>query len=169
MSVEWLDIVDEHDRVTGRDTRENIHKSGLYHRSTHVLLFNSRGELFVQLRSLAKDENAGLWDTSAAGHVDSGESYISCAVRELHEELGISLPLSALEHIASFAPQQRNGYEFSQVFKACSDQTLVLQTEEIDDGRWVTPAELDAWIDQNAHDFTDVFRDIWKSTGPNQT
>ena len=162
-STEWLDVVDEHDHVTGRATREDIHRQGLKHRSTHVLLFNSSGELFVQLRSLAKDENPGLWDASAAGHVDSVESYLSCAVRELNEELGVLLPETAFEQIASFRPDQRNGYEFTRVFKACSDQNLTLQVEEIDDGRWVSPTALDTWINQESDQFTYVFRAIWKA------
>jgi predicted NUDIX family NTP pyrophosphohydrolase len=43
----------------------------------------------VHKRSLSKDINAGLWDTSAAGHVDAGEMYDVCAHRETIEELGV--------------------------------------------------------------------------------
>ena len=91
--TEWLDIVDIDDRVIGRDTRPNIHANGAWHRSSHVVLYNSGGQLFVQLRSMSKDSGGGLWDTSAAGHVDSGESYDQCAIRELHEELGIRIDM----------------------------------------------------------------------------
>ena len=82
--VEWLDIVDENDTVVGKAPRDQIHRENHRHRSAHIVLFNSQGQVFVQLRSMNKDNSAGLWDTSAAGHVDSGESYEQCAVRELN-------------------------------------------------------------------------------------
>ena len=54
-SEELLDVVDEHDRVVGRERRGVIHARGLMHRSAQVLLFNSHGQLFLQKRSMNKD------------------------------------------------------------------------------------------------------------------
>ena len=98
VSDELLDVVDENDRVIAVKTRGEIHAAGLMHRAVHILVFNRRGELFLQKRSLQKDEQPGLWDSSAAGHVDSGEAYLDCAEREIEEELGIVLerPLQPL-------------------------------------------------------------------------
>ena len=159
--VEWLDIVDELDRVTGRATRDDIHREQHLHRSTHIVLTNGCGDVFVQLRSLYKDSSPGLWDTSAAGHVDSGESYLGCAVRELSEELGITTTAEALEFLGRLPPDVRNGFEFTEVYLLCSEQALVLQEEEIQEGRWVSVAELDAWTRQQPAEFTDVFLAIW--------
>ena len=55
----------------------------------HVLVFNSRGELYLQKRSPNKDIQPGKWDTSVGGHVAAGESFECAAYRELEEELGI--------------------------------------------------------------------------------
>jgi isopentenyl-diphosphate delta-isomerase len=159
---EWLDIVDESDTVIGRAPRHRIHAEGHYHRSSHIMLFNSRDQVFVQLRSMNKDNGAGLWDSSAAGHVDSGESYLDCAVRELHEELGIVVTPQTLELVGRLEPDEGNGFEFSNVFTLCSEQHLVLQAEEVDDGRWLTPKELDQWIQERRADFTQVFLAVWK-------
>ena len=158
---EWLDIVDESDTVIGCAPRHRIHAEGHYHRSSHIILFNSRDQVFVQLRSMNKDNGAGLWDSSAAGHVDSGESYLECAVRELHEELGIVVTPQALELVGRLEPEERNGLEFSNVFTLCSEQQLVLQAEEVDDGRWLSPKELDQWITGRGADFTEVFLAVW--------
>ena len=92
MLDELLTEVDSEDRVIGPRARGEIHRLGLRHRSVHILVFNPRGELFLQQRAASKDINPGLWDTSAAGHVDHGESYDACARRELREELGIEAP-----------------------------------------------------------------------------
>lgn len=158
---ELLDIVDENDVVIGQAPRDVIHQQQLWHRSTHIALFNSRGEIFIQLRSKTKDIGAGLWDTSAAGHVDSGESYLDCAVRELEEELGIVVDTDQLSPVGRLHPTHRNGFEFTEVFTIQSDQALTLQEEEIDDGVWLTPQALDSRIKEQAAQFTDIFRIIW--------
>lgn len=159
--MEWLDIVDEHNRVVGRDTRDNIHANRLMHRAAHILLFNERGEVFVQLRSASKDVNPSLWDTSAAGHVDSGESYIACAVRELKEELGVHVRESEMHRVAQMPPSDQNGFEFIEVFRAVSEQAIVLEDGEVEDGRWLTTDALNDWIKASPEDFTQAFRTIW--------
>ncbi|MGW7824481.1 NUDIX hydrolase [Streptomyces puniciscabiei] len=85
---EYLDVVDEHDRVVGRDTRANIHRKHLIHRGVHVLVVNRLGEILVQERAAHLDNHPGLLDASAGGHVHTGETYRQAAGRELLEELG---------------------------------------------------------------------------------
>ncbi|HEX3989392.1 MAG TPA: NUDIX domain-containing protein, partial [Verrucomicrobiae bacterium] len=91
MSEEIFDIVNDQDEVIGRLPRSKVHRDGLKHRATHILVFNSRGDVFLQKRSWKKDNSPGVWDSSASGHVDSGEEYDACAVRELREELGLAV------------------------------------------------------------------------------
>ena len=68
ISQELLDVVDENDLIIGVKTRGEIHARGLMHRATHILVFNRQGDLFIQKRSMNKDNDPGLWDSSAAGH-----------------------------------------------------------------------------------------------------
>ena len=91
MPEEIFDIVNERDEVVGQNTRREVHARGLWHRAVHVLVFNARGEVFLQKRSIKKDIAAGKWDSSASGHLDSGEDYDACAVREVREEIGLRL------------------------------------------------------------------------------
>ncbi len=91
MSEEIFDIVNERDEVVGQNTRREVHARGLWHRAVHVLVFNARGEVFLQKRSMKKDIAAGKWDSSASGHLDSGEDYDACAVREVREETWFAL------------------------------------------------------------------------------
>lgn len=160
--IEWLDIVDEQDTVVGKAPRDRIHREKHRHRSAHIALFNSQAQVFVQLRSMDKDNSAGLWDTSAAGHVNSGESYEHCAVRELFEELGVQIGADGLERVGRLHPDANNGFEFTEIYIVRSDQRLTLQTEEIDDGRWASSAEIDAWLRERPTDFTQTFRSIWR-------
>ena len=83
MAEEIFDIVNEKDEVIGRLPRSQVHREGHRHRAVHVLVFNKRGELFLQKRSVLKDSFPGRWDSSASGHLDSGEEYDACSIREL--------------------------------------------------------------------------------------
>ena len=95
MTEEIFDVVDADDRVIDQQPRSEVHRLGLRHRAIHLLVFNAAGELFLQKRSMKKDCFPGTWDSSASGHVDSGESYDACALREPPEELGLELELKA--------------------------------------------------------------------------
>jgi len=161
VSGELLDVVDECDRVTGVKTRGEIHARGLMHRAVHILVFNPRRDLLVQKRSILKDENPGLWDSSCAGHVDSGETYAACARRELGEELGmVSIP--RLEYLFHFDPSADNGMEHSHVYRCHYAGLLHPQVEEIDELAWWRPEHVDRLVGDEESALTRVFRDIWR-------
>lgn len=160
-SMEWLEVVDENDVVVGRERRGVIHARGLMHRSAQVLVFNSNGELFLQKRSTGKDEFPGLWDSSAAGHVNPGEGYANCARRELAEELGITAP-PELEQLFRIPASKATGWEHCSVFRCCYDGPLRLQTEEVDEGRWLPPADMDRLVDDPGAPLTPAIRRIWR-------
>ena len=117
---EIFDIVDHNDVVVGQATRREVHKNSWLHRSVHILVFNSRNDLFLQKRALTKDENPGYWDSSASGHVGSGEDYLTSAHRELKEELGIS---GSLKPFLKFPASQQT---FWGVGPASSNSTRCL-------------------------------------------
>ena len=131
------------------------------HRASHILVFNSRGELFLQKRSMSKDENPGLWDTSAAGHVDSGEDYLACAVRELDEELGISgdISLKLLFHLPA---TELTGMEHCAVYVCQYDGQLSLQAEEIDQGLWISPEAMSRRVSDSDPGLTPGAQLIWE-------
>src|SRR5689334_24881313 len=91
MSEEIFDVVNERDEVVDHKPRSEVHRLGLMHRAVHVMVFNRLGQVFLQKRSMSKDRQPGLWDSSASGHLDQGEAYDACAVRELREEIGLQL------------------------------------------------------------------------------
>ena len=160
VSQELLDVVDKNDCVIGVKTRGEIHAQGLMHRAVHILVFNSRGDLFIQKRSMLKDENPGQWDTSAAGHVDSGEAYLECAIRELGEELGIETD-SEPEFLFHIEPSELNGMEHSEIYRCLYDGELRLQADEIDGGKWLSEPQMDALVASDDSNLTDILRLIW--------
>jgi len=158
---ELFDVVDEKDCVTGRLARSEVHRLGLRHRATHMLIFNGRGELFLQQRSLAKDMWPGVWDSSAAGHVDSGEEYDASAVRELGEELGLTGGVE-VERWFRLEATPETGMEFCWVYRVRHEGPFVLQASEVRGGGWFTRDRIDAWIRSAPDDFASAFRVIWE-------
>ncbi len=159
--MEWLEVVDENDVVTGLERRGIIHARGLMHRSAQVLVVNSANELFLQKRSQSKDEFPGLWDSSAAGHVNPGEDYADCARRELAEELGITATVT-LEPLFRLPASVDSGWEHCSVFRCRYDGPLRLDEAEVVDGRWVPAGEMDRLVDDPAAPLTPAVRKIWR-------
>ena len=158
MTTELLPVVDADDRVIDQRCRREIHALNLRHRAVHVLVFNDVGDLFLQKRSQKKDLNKGLWDTSAAGHVDLGEDYLASAQRELAEELGVSANLTAVFKLAA-SPEL--GMEFIQVYRCRHNGPFCLAADEIDEGAWLPPAEVNRRVDDNDPQLTATFKVIW--------
>lgn len=142
---EIFDVVDERDVVIGRETRREIHRRGLLHRAIHIFWTRGDGQLCLQRRSFAKDNAPGLLSTSCAGHVDSGEDYLTAAVRELREELGVTVSPGALVEI-DYAPHHPAlGNEFVRSYLLRGDFAVRLAEFEVDAVLWRTPAETAAW------------------------
>jgi len=161
VSDELLDVVDDNDEVVAVKRRGDIHAQGLMHRAVHILLFNSSGELFLQKRSMSKDEQPGKWDSSAAGHVDTGENYLDCACREIGEELGIVVD-QPLQPLFKLPAMLRTGNEHCMVYQYFFDGPLVLQADEIDEGEWVDPETMDRRIADADPLLTDAISLIWQ-------
>lgn len=159
-SEDMFDIVNERDEVIGSRSRGEVHRSGLLHRAVHVLVFNSQGEVFLQKRSMTKDRQPGVWDSSSSGHVDAGETYDTAASRELAEEIGLAaLPEKIFKLNASAETDQ----EFVWVYRCQADGPFQLDPEEIDAGDWFTPQKVDGWIAERPQDFASAFVLIWRT------
>jgi isopentenyldiphosphate isomerase len=160
MKEERFDVVNERNEVIGYASRAEVHRQGLRHRAVHILVFNRFGQVFLQRRSMLKDCSPGLWDSSASGHLDRGEDYEACAVRELHEELGWSTA-SALECWFELAACADTGQEFVRVFRTQADGPFHLHPDEILEGAWFDVDAVSAWVRSRPEDFASAFRLVW--------
>lgn len=138
---ELLEIVNEKGEVIGILPRSKIHGNpSLIHRVVHVLVFNKKGELLLQKRSMNKDVAPGKWDTSVGGHVNPGEDLLEAAYREMKEELGITIcePSFLYTYIHS------NPYEGELVhtYSCIYDGEISLNRDEIDEVRFWSLEEI---------------------------
>src|SRR6266850_7062142 len=167
MGEEIFDVVNQHDEVIGRETRREVHRQGLMHRAVHVLVFNRAGQVFLQKRSLRKDRQPGLWDSSASGHLDAGEDYDACAVREVREEIGLHLngpPQRLFKLRASPATDQEHVW----IYRCEAEGPFELHPEEIERGEWFDANELDRWMAERPGEFASAFVEIWRRVRPLQ-
>lgn len=164
---ELLTVVDGDDEVVGSERRDVIHRDGLTHRAVHIFALNRKGEIFLQKRSRLKDNCPGLWDSSAAGHVDAGESYPACARRELEEELGLAD--HDLREVGKLGAHADTGWEHVRLFATLAEGTIRFPCVEIEYGGFFTMEQIEAWVTAVPGDFAPGFRacwQLWKETNP---
>ncbi len=137
---ELLPVVNRQDKELGLEHRRRIHQLGLMHRTTHVLVFNRKGQVYLQRRSPEKDTYPGRWTSSASGHVEAGESYLVAAYRELREELNLVETCKAL---GLLKPQPATDQAFVAVYAAFTRAALQPNYLEIVEGRFFSQRE--AW------------------------
>jgi isopentenyldiphosphate isomerase len=146
MSDEYVDVIDEKDRVTAQAPKAVVHRQGLRHRVAAVLLQGTDGKYLIPTASRIKTE-AGLLYHSAAGHVFSGESYVDSARRELQEETGLSA--DHLEYLGAFWFEKeypsRTEKESFQVYRATYRPGMgpVRLNEEQVNEQWLSEEDLE--------------------------
>ena len=157
---EMFDVVDDANQVIDQQPRGVVHRDRLKHRAVHIFLFHRNGDLFLQRRSRLKDVAPGRWDSSAAGHLDAGESYDTAARRELQEELGVDAPT---ERIAEMGPDGANGFEFVELHRAELPSGVKPRwpASEVEFGQFFPVETIDAWVANRPGDFAGAFRQCW--------
>ena len=130
------------------------------HRAAHVLVFNGSGQVFLQKRSMKKDRQPGVWDSSASGHVNAGEDYDTGAARELREEIGLQATKSP-ERLFKLSASEETDHEHVWVYRCHAEGPFKLDPEEIEAGGWFTPEEVTRWMRDRPQDFATALLVIW--------
>ena len=167
VNIEFIDVLTSAGKPTGkRKPKTEIHRDGDWHRAAHVWIIAKRGFL-IQRRSPRKENNPGLWDVSAAGHLSAGESAVDAAVRETFEELGLEIRPDELEFIAELRDScvlNNNTYydnEFHEIFVVRRDvdiASLMLDPEEVAEVKWVKELRPDASFVPHGEEYSLVSR-----------
>ncbi len=137
---ELVQIVDEQNRPISVVPRSQMRRQRLLHRCTYVFVFNSKGELFIQQRTLTKDIYPGFLDLAAGGVTLAGESYDFGAVRELAEELGITRVALKSHGVLYF--EDSLSRVFGAIYSCQWDGPMSFQPEEVVGGYFVNVAEV---------------------------
>ena len=115
---------------------------------SRVMISNKDGQYLLQKRADDMFVYPGFWDSSAAGHVDEGETEQDAAYRELAEEVGISdVKLTKAYEIYN-ETEENHGYlskTYSHVYFGEFDsamKTLKIDPAEVSEIKWFSVNEL---------------------------
>lgn len=140
-------VVDENDQPKEPLPRRLVHGHGVWHRVAHIWLYNDRGQILCQQRSIHKELNPGRWEAFFGGHIRPGESYEDAAERELHEELGITLAPGHFKLRGVYKFSDKTGYnnEFMGIFVIPWNgnvQDVTFDDREVEQVAWKSIPEL---------------------------
>jgi isopentenyldiphosphate isomerase len=132
---EWLPLVDETGKITGKATRTAVHTNPkLMHPVIHVHIYNSQGEIYLQKRAATKDTQPGKWDTAVGGHINLNETVEQALARETLEELNINnlQPKALFRYVWKSDIETELVFSFTALYNAQPQVNRL----EIDEGRF---------------------------------
>jgi 16S rRNA (adenine1518-N6/adenine1519-N6)-dimethyltransferase len=148
---EIFDVVDEDDNVIGEAPRKECHTNNkLIHRAVHIFVFNSKGELLLEKRTMNRDLYPGRW-IDVAGHLNLGEMYEDAAKRELKEEIGIK---AELKHICDIKKRIEQESENIRLFTCKHNGPFKINKDEMELVKFFTIDWIKKEVKNNPDSFT---------------
>lgn len=126
-----------------------------------VIITDGKGKFLLQRRAKDMRMYPDCWDTSAAGHVDEGESASRAAARELEEETSLKVELTPILEYYDELYIKRYDMTFksySRVFTGVFTgdiNSLALRADEVAAVRWATRQEIEDLIKNQPENCTD--------------
>lgn len=162
MRERW-DLYDAEDKPTGEVILrgERIPK-GRYHRVVEAWLRTKDGHFILQKRSKKKKNFPGFWSCTACGSVQQGEEPEEAMIREMVEEMGITLSRDdlTLDRIISEFPAH---YYIYKIEKDVREQDVVIDPEEVDDFIFLTADQLPRWTEEQNMTKLAYYDDFFKN------
>ena len=133
-------VVDKDDNIVDYRTRYDCHHDkSLIHRSIGVVLFNDKGEILLQKRSMLKDTHPGFYTLSVSGHVTKGQTYEEAALREMQEEIGIQTELT---FAVKFLSELEIETEMDMIFTGKHNGPFRIAKDEVDEVQFFSKEEI---------------------------
>ncbi|MBD3361203.1 NUDIX domain-containing protein [Candidatus Woesearchaeota archaeon] len=155
--MERVPVVNKKDEKIDETTREICHAKKLRHRGIHIFIFNKKGEILLQKRSNSKDEYPSYYEASVSGHVLAHENYDDAVLREMEEELGITVSINELQKIKKFEMFFGNEHLFVQLYVLFTKKKPKIHDGEVESFQWISKPNLVKLIKQGKLKFTPEF------------
>ena len=156
-------IYDDAQHFVAMGTLDDVIDQGLWCKSVHVWLFNTKGQLFIQQRSLQVMNNPGKWGEAGGGYIDGDMTSEQTLETEMKEELGLKITPDMYWHIGTIKQQEKraDGRETKQyvdVYLVESNITLediTLDTRDVMGGMFIPWQEFAEKYTAGQIDFVD--------------
>jgi isopentenyl-diphosphate delta-isomerase len=162
--MEKVILVDNSDNPLGTEEKMKTHELGLLHRAFSVFIFNSKGELMLQQRSLQKYHSPGLWTNTCCSHPRENEPVETAANRRLKEEMGFDCHLKKIFHFIYKADVGKGliENEFDHVFFGQTDIQPSINPLEVNDWKYMPMNEIRHGLIKNPDQFTVWFKIVFE-------
>ena len=158
--AEFWDVLDRDGNKTGLLRERGPMKKGEYHLIVHVWIINEKGDFLLSKRAPNKMPHAGFWE-STGGSAVAGDDSLQTALKEVKEELGITLDPKNGEVFKHYARHFENGSgDFVDVWLFRQEVDLsevVFQVDETCDAMLADKEKIKQMIDDGLFIGRDIF------------
>lgn len=149
--AELWDIIDESGNVTGRlHERGKPMNKGDYHLEIYVWIENEKGEYLISQRSPNKSK-PNMWECTG-GNAVAGDDSLTTALKEVREELGITLDPKKgqmIKHLIPCENPECHGLIDVWLFRQNADiSSVILAPDETSNEMWASRDKINRMIDE---------------------
>ncbi len=147
MRTGWVDVVDQDNQLRGyRLPLELVNaRPTLWHRGCHAIITTPHGQALIQKRSANIVTSPNGLDVSVGGVVDYGEQPEAAMIREIQEELGLTVKKADLRNVGTYAWRHRTSCSHIasyQINVNLTPEQLVIDTQEVAWAKLISMAKL---------------------------
>lgn len=137
-------LVDDKDNQIGTKEKLKAHEDADLHRAFSIFIFNNKGDVMLQRRAITKYHSGGLWTNTCCSHPRPNETTDKAAHRRLREEMGFDCPLTEVFSFIYKVPLDHGltEHEFDHVFTGIFEDTPIINGDEVEEWKWISPADL---------------------------
>lgn len=146
------------------------HIKGNQHYAFSVFLFDSMGNMLLQKRASGKYHSGGLWSNTCCSHplsVSSIKTIEEQAKSRLYYEMGMNNVSLNFEFLFTYNEKcsEYNENEIDFIFSCISEQTPIVNRNEVDSYEWVSIENLIENMRKHPEKYTVWFRKIIETYG----
>jgi len=157
--MEYLDTYDENKNFLGKERRDKVHNDALWHNTVHCWLYDSKGNIYFQIRSNVQSFSANSFYTTASGHVLAGETIKEAFGREIKEELGVSIDYDKAQLVDVVIWKMDKEKDDGTVFRDRAFANIyVYKYDDEDYNKFNFDNELDGFVKVNAKEALELFK-----------
>lgn len=146
--MELWDLLDKNRNPVGQTmVRGDEIPDGLYHDVVSVWMRNDEGKYLISQRAASRPAFPLYWE-SAGGSVTAGEEVFESALREVFEEVGVTLDPKAGKLVKTFRREYIDGVKYNDfvdvyLFRFNGQADLkAATTDEVSQTKWCTEEEV---------------------------
>jgi isopentenyl-diphosphate delta-isomerase len=153
-------LVNEHDKITGFASKQEVHEKGLLHRAFSIFIVNDQNEFLLQKRASTKYHSPNLWTNACCSHLIANSDFEKYMHERLIDEMGFDCKLE-FKFSFHYRIEFENGLienEIDHAYLGKWNGIPIINPEEANDFRWISKEILFSDLKQNPDNYTYWFK-----------